>query len=264
MPEVGFDMKGPRLYDKKGKEVTPLRYDTILFDADDTLLDFRKAEKEALQKVFTDEGFLLDDALYESYRIINQKLWDDLERGLISKRTLTSTRFCSLFSQFGIAADGVEFNRKYIKALREGGYALDGATDLCRELAKRVRLFLVTNGIAKTQHRRIEKSGIKEFFSGIFISEEIGVPKPHRGFFDFVFSRIKDFDPGKTVIIGDSLAADITGGNKAGIATCWYNPGRRANETGVIPTYEIRELDEVWEICEIPRPEGQREKERIG
>lgn len=225
-----------------------MRYDTILFDADDTLLDFKQAEAVALKKVFSAYGYAFDDRVNDKYQAINQGLWKDLENGLITKDIITETRFATLFSQLGIEGDGIAFNRSYIKELAEGGYILEGARELCEELSKSARLYLVTNGISKTQRRRIAKAGVGRYFTDIFISEEVGFQKPQKGFFDYVFAKIHRFNPERTIIVGDSLTSDITGGKNAGIDTCWYNPeGKDCG--GLIPTYEIERLELIHDIC---------------
>jgi 2-haloacid dehalogenase len=239
--------------------VEPLRYDTILFDADETLLDFTQAEAKSLHKVFSASGILFNSAIYENYRAINQKLWEGYEKGSILKNTITDNRFISLFSLYGIEADGVVFNKKYMKELCENVFLLPEAKEICQELSKWVRLYLVTNGPSKIQRCRVEKSGISKYFSGIFVSEEVGFQKPQKGFFDYVFSQIGEFDPKRTIIVGDSLTSDIAGGNNAGIDTCWYNPTGALNQKNVLPTYEIERLEQMWEICKITRFEIKQE-----
>jgi 2-haloacid dehalogenase len=72
-------------------------------------------------------------------------------------------------------------------------------------------------------------------------------------FFDYVFARISNFDPQQALIIGDSLSSDIKGGQLAGMDTCWFNPMGQENDTDIIPTYEIRKLQELYQILGIQR-----------
>ena len=83
---------------------------------------------------------------------------------------------------------------------------------------------------------------------GIFLSEQIGYEKPAAEFFDAVFREIGEDKRGSSIIVGDSLTSDIEGGNRAGIASCWYNPGGAQDATGAKPDYEIRDLREILEI----------------
>lgn len=81
-----------------------------------------------------------------------------------------------------------------------------------------------------------------------FISEEVGIEKPNKAFFDYVFSKIPDLDRERTIIIGDSLTSDIKGGIQAGIKTCYFNPDRKALPEEYKPDYEI---DHLWDILRI-------------
>ena len=155
-------------------------YDTLLLDADDTLLDFSRTEKNALDLTFSRYGLKLTDEIRDIYHTVNRGLWAAFERGEISKETVTSTRFSRLFAETGYAVDGIAFARDYQLALGEGYYLIDGARELCEKLAGKYRLYCVTNGVAATQHSRLAGSGLNEYFSGIFVSETIGHQKPSR------------------------------------------------------------------------------------
>ena len=76
-------------------------------------------------------------------------------------------------------------------------------------------------------------------------------------YFDYVFARIPGFSASETLIIGDSLSADIRGGHGAGLDTCWFNPGAKPNRSGVTPTYEIRRLDDLHPLLGSVRPSDQ-------
>jgi len=122
---------------------------------------------------------------------------------------------------------------------------IDGALDVCRTLSGACRLYIVTNGIKSVQTRRFSASALKDFFSGVFISEEIGFEKPHRSYFEAVARQIEGFAPQSTLIIGDSLSSDILGGINAGLSTCWFNPeGKKAPE-GLTIDFEIAALHEL-------------------
>ncbi|MDE7285765.1 MAG: HAD-IA family hydrolase, partial [Lachnospiraceae bacterium] len=88
-------------------------------------------------------------------------------------------------------------------------------------------------------------------FDGIFVSEEIGAPKPQLPYFEKCFQEIAGFQKDETLIVGDSLTSDMQGGNNAGIACCWYNPEKIENDTGLKIDYEIHNL---WEVEEILCP----------
>ena len=100
---------------------------------------------------------------------------------------------------------------------------MEGALEVCQSLSVFHRLFVITNGITKTQIKRLKHSGLFEFFEETFDSQSIGFQKPSKEFFDCVMNNIKDFDIKEALIIGDSLNTDIKGGLLSGIDTCWVN-----------------------------------------
>ena len=164
------------------------RYTILFFDADDTLLDFRQAEALALGKMFARYKIPFHQEVNQLYQQINSRLWRDFEQGLIGREQIIDTRFQQLFDQMGVELDGKAFNQEYLQALGQESCLLEGAYALCRELKDTHTLYCVTNGIAGTQRSRLKGSGLEEFFQGIFVSEEIGFPKPMKEFFQEVFS----------------------------------------------------------------------------
>lgn len=120
---------------------------------------------------------------------------------------------------------------------------------MCQDLSKSHSLYVVTNGVAKTQLKRIKQSGLYEYFEAIYDSQSIGFQKPAKGFFDYVMSHIKDFNKKEALIIGDSLNTDIRGGILSGIDTCWMNRKLQKSSAEIQSTYTIARLDELYDIC---------------
>lgn len=226
-----------------------MRYDVILFDADDTLLDFQKSEDAALRQVFAAFQLPLTAEVREGYLEINHGLWKALERGEIDKPQVLARRFQDTFEKFGIDGpkDG-SFEREYQRMLGEGAYLVDDAPDVLNALQGRCTLAIVTNGVTATQTNRLRLCGLDKIIPHVFISEQIGVAKPQQGFFDAVFAALGEPDRSRVLIVGDSLTSDMRGGEVAGIDSCWYNPKGKPNDTAVHPTYEIRTLTELLSI----------------
>ena len=95
------------------------------------------------------------------------------------------------------------------------------------------------------QYSRINKSVLNGYFDNIFISEEIGYPKPMKEIFDHVFKKLGNPPKTEVLIVGDSFRSDIVGGRNYGIKTCWYNPKDIENQNGFEPDFEIKELKEL-------------------
>lgn len=227
------------------------KYQTLLFDVDDTLLDFGAAEKLALRLLFEDQQIPLSAEIEAHYKMINQGLWRDFEVGTISRDEVINTRFSILFKEYGQEVEGALLENKYRSYLEVGHQLVDGALELITDLHQQYDLYIVTNGVSRTQDRRLRDSGLHPLFKDIFVSEDTGFQKPMREYFDVVFERIPNFAVDNALIIGDSLSADIHGGQLAGLDTCWFNPGLKPNPTGIVPTYEIQDLNELYRILDI-------------
>ncbi|MGO4109974.1 YjjG family noncanonical pyrimidine nucleotidase [Paenibacillus sp. YAF4_2] len=227
-----------------------MNYDVILFDADDTLFDYKKAEDHALTSVFEEFGIQSPDTDFVAlYRTINQELWNDFEKGAVSLAELRVERFSRLFAgtAFTIGAD--EFSDRYLNYLGEGAFLLDGAVELVEELRSKVRLAIITNGIREVQLSRFAKAGVDHYFEHIIVSEDTGFQKPHLGIFEYTWNKLGGvIDPSRVLIVGDSLTSDIQGGLNSGIDTCWYNPHNKPNPTPVKPKFEIKQLSEVLNL----------------
>ena len=225
------------------------KYTTILFDADDTLFDFKRSEHEAVKDVLALVGLPDTDEIIAKYSEINKGYWKMLERGEITKKDLFIARWKSFLDFYGLnEVDAKMIANHYLAKLSQKCYLLDGAEELCEKLCGKFRLFIVTNGYAIVQHGRFDNSPIRKYFEDMFISEEMGAEKPTKEYFNAVFSKIPDFSTEKSIIIGDSLSSDIKGGINAGIDTCWYNPdGKEAPEEMNI-TYIVSKLSEIEDI----------------
>lgn len=224
------------------------RYQTILFDVDETLLDFNAAQENALRKAFENHNYLLDDAVKASYHEINHGLWDQYEKGSITKQEVIYSRFVKLFEKLGIKGDGVLFEDEYQELLGQGHELMEEAIEVLETLSNTHDLYVVTNGVSKTQRSRLKASKIENYMKDIFISEETGYQKPMKEYFDYCFARIPNLDLDKTIIVGDSLSSDILGGNNAGIDTCWFNPKGLTCQINVKINHEIKRLSELYHI----------------
>ncbi|RAS76731.1 YjjG family noncanonical pyrimidine nucleotidase [Priestia endophytica] len=225
-----------------------MKYEIILFDVDDTLFDFSMSEREALRKTFEEFGLPTGLAEYEAnYKEISKILWRDLEQGLTSLSELGVERFRRLFLAHELEINADTFNSIYLGYLSRETHLVQGAVELCDNLAG-CRLAIITNGFTDVQTSRIGSSPLCNTFEHIIISEEAGFQKPEKDIFDYAFSKLQTTDKTKVLIVGDSLTSDIQGGINYGIDTCWFNPHLKENDIGIKPTYEIRELMDLIQI----------------
>ena len=228
-----------------------MRYQYLLFDFDDTLLDFKKTERDAFQNAMIRCGLETKDGYLELYSEINHRKWMLMNEGLIQKDEIFRSRFGEFFEQVGIQYDSELFNQIYIEELSIPIYYIKGVTEVLSKLSKQHELYIVTNGIYSVQQPRFDRCDFKRYIKDVFISEHIGYEKPQKEFFDAVFRTLPSARKEEFLIIGDSLTSDIRGGNVVDIHTCWFNPENKPHNGIDAVDYEIRELKELFDIVEL-------------
>ena len=213
-----------------------MRYHTLLFDVDNTLLDFDANEAESFRSLLRDQGEGYTEERYQTYQKLNRELWKSMERQEKTVDEVLNSRFALLMEKYGKQVDGTEWEKNYRKYLNRGIQEIPQVHEVLSELKKDYRLYVVTNGLQETQEYRMKASGLKGYFEKCFISQEIGAAKPSKEFFDYVKEQIPEFAAEMTMIVGDSLTSDILGGNRAGITTCWFR--KNGSETLDVPEGE--------------------------
>lgn len=225
------------------------KYELIIFDADETLLDFNKAEKYAFKKAMNYFNIDYNEEYHlREYRKFNDQVWHEFEEELISQEELKIERFKRLFKEINLNLDCKEANDRYTSALCEASFLLDGAEDILKSLYGRYRLALVTNGLLEVQNSRIRQCHMAKYFDVIVISQEAGAAKPNPRIFEYTFEKIEHKDKSSALMVGDSLNSDIKGATNFGIDTCWYNPKGLNGKAGLHPTYKIKKLHELKDI----------------
>ena len=222
----------------------------LFLDLDDTILDFHKAERIALAKTLRDFGLEPTDEVLTRYHIINRLHWEALERGEMTRDQVLEGRFQMLFSEMGKSVEPAAVARGYEQNLGIGHYFLPGAQEAVERLHEKYRLFLASNGTASVQHSRLTSAGLYHYFEKVFVSQEIGFNKPSKEYFERCFAQIPGFDPKKAIMVGDSLTSDILGGIRAGIKTCWVNPGHLPPRADIPADYEIENLSQLESLLE--------------
>ena len=213
-------------------------YQYLLFDADETLFDFRRAEYEAFFTTVRSFGCEASETDYAFYSRENDQLWHRHNAGEITKAFLTVERWRIFAEYMQMSADPCALNEAYKTNLGACSYLIEGAAPLCRSLKEAgYRLYIITNGIASVQHHRFNASPLAPLFEKIFISEELGAVKPAPAYFSAVLAAIGEPDRDKMLIIGDSIDSDIKGGMLSGIDTLWYNPRRKPLPADITPTH---------------------------
>ena len=238
----------------------------MLWDIDNTLLNFDIAEKEALRIGFKEFGLgEFTDEMLDVYMTINKRRWQALERGEMEKQEVLEGRFSEFFSLYGKATNIVaDFNDRYQELLGETICFRDDSFEIVKSLKGKVLLCIASNGTKKAQTGKLKNSGFDKLFDLFFISEEIGAEKPSKKFFDVCIDGVDKWlienemtlsyshrkylgriNRNEIIMIGDSLTSDMKGANNAGIRSCWYNPDRHPVNQDVSVDMDITDLHEV-------------------
>lgn len=224
------------------------KYNCIMMDIDNTLLDFDAAERKALLETLQQFSLPCDEAAISRYHEINSSLWGELNKGKIRRDKLLVERFDRFVKEIGAAVKATELNRAYTEHLATHADVIPGAEEALQELAEVATMIAVSNGTESVERGRLKLSGFEKYFDDIFVSEAVGVSKPNPKIFQMAMRKLGIEHSDKVLVVGDSLSADIQGGVNAGLDTCWVNMNGLENESGLTPTYEVKALRELYPI----------------
>ncbi|MDE6029719.1 MAG: HAD-IA family hydrolase [Clostridiales bacterium] len=221
------------------------KYDILLCDADDTVLDFQRAMHTSIIGAAHSCGIKADDErVVKEFGEASHIVWRRLEDKQIERCDLDRLRFTMLQERLGESFDAIDMSKRFLANLQQTRFLLDGATDFLSAVRERgVKVYIVTNGLAVVAHERLK--ALDGYIDGAFISEEVGYNKPDLRLFDCVLTKLGIADRSKTLMLGDSVNSDIRGGINAGIDTCLFDPsGNKQSDA----TYVAHTFDEVLKI----------------
>lgn len=225
-----------------------MKYEWLLFDADNTLWDFSAAEASALERTLSKRDIEWSREVLGDYQLINHRAWADYEAGVLPKEQLRTVRFSRLLEQYRLDHPAEELSLDYRTYLGESTHMVDGAIDLLDSLVGKYKMALVTNGLTEVQRPRLANTDLEKYFEFIVISDEIGVAKPSAGFFDHAYQQMEGVGKAKVLMIGDNPNADIGGALSYGFDACWYRRPGVADRSGLGETYRIRDIRELSKI----------------
>ena len=220
----------------------------VLIDIDNTLLDFNKCAEKAIKMAFEKRNYKQPSDFFSVFKRNNDILWKKIERREMTVDDLIETRFNIIFKEAKIELDGREFELDFRKNLFHCAEHVNGAFDLLNYLSDKYLLFAASNGLQKQQENRLEIAGFSRFFKDVFTSERMGESKPNYQFFEGCLKAIGNLEKSEIIIIGESLTADVQGGNDFGIPSCWFNYQNEENLSGVEPNYVVYSLEQIKDI----------------
>lgn len=217
----------------------------IFFDLDHTLWDFDKNSMLAFKRVFKKFKITIEfDAFLKIYEPINVEYWKKYREDKVSKENLRRGRLIDSFNFFDLIYSTEKIDEiadAYIQELPFDNHLFEGAVEILDYLILKYKLHIITNGFEEVQHKKLKNSGIDHYFSTVTTSEEVGLKKPNPKVFLTALNKANSF-PTQSVMIGDSLEADILGANNIGMQTIFYN---YRNES---ISKKIKSIDSLLEI----------------
>ncbi len=226
-------------------------YQSVFFDLDNTLWDFRSNSRKAFhilyKKYHLAEKGISFDRFDRVYHHFNDQLWEAYRESQVDKETLRWKRFYLTLADMGIPDKEMAYllDNDYIEISKTMTGLVEGALDILDYLKPTYHLFLLTNGFNEVQFSKIRNSGLESYFEKTITSEMAGVLKPHPGFFEYALKETSS-EPKGSLMIGDNPETDIRGAAAAGIDTVLYNPS--ATSCACYPVYEINNLNELRNI----------------
>jgi putative hydrolase of the HAD superfamily len=233
------------------------QYKAVFIDWDDTIGDFHGAADLALAEMYNkyhlEDYFASQEEFVELYKPHNLELWAKYGDDKVTKEYLSLDRFLfplmhgSLYKNGGLIKTeevvhlAMKMSDDFLSLTTAHFSLLPGAEDLVRYLAEKYPLTIVTNGFIEVQYEKFDKSGLRDCFAHIVLSEEVGCQKPNPRIYEEAL-RLNGLNKEDVVMIGDSWYSDIQGAINAGIDQIWVT---EKSIDGCESTYLVNSLEEI-------------------
>jgi putative hydrolase of the HAD superfamily len=230
-----------------------MQYKHLFFDLDHTLWDFEANSRQTLLELFHSmdlaaRGVTDFEQFHKQYLIHNDKLWDRYRNGFIKVDELRWKRMWLTLLDFKIGDEPLarRMGEEFLDALPTRNILFPYAIEILMYLREKgYQLHLITNGFEKTQHSKLQYSGLSGFFACVITSEGSNSLKPHKEIFDYALRRA-GAAPAESIMLGDSVEVDIQGAINAGIDQVYVN--HLGIEPAIKPTYTVSNLKELEKI----------------
>lgn len=226
-----------------------MKYKHIFFDLDHTIWDFDKNAEETLQELYHSYGLQAlglhsPDLFIETYTRYNHALWAEYHLGNITKEHLRANRFRKTFLELGVDHEviPVTFEEEYVRISPTKTNLFPQAHEVLSYLSEKYSLHIISNGFRESTEQKLTSSGLLKYFETVVISEIVGVNKPDSRIFEFALKGA-GAERWESLMIGDSLEADIRGAMNFGIDAIYFNPSRKEKPDDVVQ--QIFHLEEL-------------------
>lgn len=221
----------------------------IFFDLDHTLWDFDTNSALAFDEIFQkDFPSVPTDFFLEKYIPINQACWALFQVDKMTHEQLRYQRLKQSFDAIGFEISDQQIDQiavDYIRLLPEFNHLFDDAIDTLNYLKERYVLHIITNGFAQVQFRKISNSNLSQYFQTVTNSEMAGAKKPHPLIFQHALN-LAQAQKEESVMIGDSMQADIIGALDFGMQAIFFNPSQLTVAEDVVQIRNLAELKTIF------------------
>lgn len=198
----------------------------IFFDLDHTLWDFDKNSGLTFEKIFEiHEVDVSLEKFLNVYEPINFKYWKLYREEKVTKQELRYGRLKDTFNEIDISLSDQlidNLSEDYIVYLSSFNNVFDSTYDVLDYLNAKYELHIITNGFEEAQEKKMKASNLRKYFSTVTNSEMVGVKKPNPKIFNFAMD-LANAKPEHSVMIGDSLEADIKGAINVGMQALYFD-----------------------------------------
>lgn len=198
----------------------------VFFDLDHTLWDFEKNSALTFEKILSENNIPvgLPDFL-KVYVPANFAFWKLYREEKITKEALRYQRLKSVFDKLGISVEDEmihKLSEEYILYLSSYNHLFPNTIEILEYLKPKYKLHIITNGFEEIQEKKLRNANINSYFEQVINSEMAGVKKPNPIIFELALTKA-NVSSSSSLMIGDSLEADILGAKDSGFHTLHFN-----------------------------------------
>jgi putative hydrolase of the HAD superfamily len=202
----------------------------LFFDLDHTLWDFERNAEECIKDIFEEFKGIIPSELkfnhfFNEFSVINKNLWFLLDTRQISHEELRNTRFEKVFTHCGYTISkphSIQMNEVFLELLPFKSHLIQNAKMVLEQLHPKFSLHIISNGYQIIQVQKMKSGEILPYFDQIVTNDTANARKPEKEIFDFALFHAKAHAQ-ESLMIGDSLEADIKGGKNAGWDTIHFD-----------------------------------------
>jgi putative hydrolase of the HAD superfamily len=223
----------------------------LIFDLDDTIWDYQQNSKDTLTELYStfkliDEGVSNEEFL-KVFRDVNNGLWNDFDRGVITRDVIRKNRFPSVLEKLSVNLNGVavQMQDDFMEICSSKKGLVNGALQVLEKFKDKYQYHILSNGFDEVQFKKLEASGVYHFFTNVITSGQVGFRKPQPEIFEYVLDKISATNR-ECLMIGDNPISDIEGAYNFGIDQIYYNVHKKSCK--IVPTHTISNFSELLNL----------------